>query len=511
MKNTFIIFFVMIFAAACSSKDIDEMVTFGEKQSKTGVKTSTQNYLQTVTVSTVAELTTAIANLTEGTRIIIENNIYSDINLTINAVGSQSNPILIESETLGGVTFDGTSQLKVRGDYISLKGINFPTGDEVFIDEGNYNEYQYCKFDNSTGDISGHVMRLEGTHTSVHHCTFNGKTTSGNYINVIVDENVGSFHKIYRNTFSRPNGSGNGRSAMRIGHGTMATYDAYVLVERNLFDACDGESEIVSVKSSSNYIRNNTFRMCRGHLSLRQGDGSVVEGNFFIGDGAKKCGGIAVRGDRHFIFNNYFSGIRDVEGGVMSFGVADDIDPDRVSAGLPGRKFGLTTNIVVCFNTIMNHKSICDYDFLYGYGSRNRTHVPNNIYMYNNVSDNSSLFANGVSDVQNLVMQSNYFSGKKKNNGGANVISFIMREVQVAGITIPKANSSFKNQSVALPSNPSQPLLAAANFSGRDLNVNKDVFGLARDADKDSGCFELGAAGNRTNEPLSANDAGCGY
>lgn len=512
MRNKILILMMIFTAFAC-----DDDLTVEENNSELSnynLEHSTkagQTYATTIVVTNATELTAAVNQITAGTLIVIKDGTYADVDLDLNVSATQSLPIKIKAENQGGVIFNGTSKLSVTGDYISIEGITFPTSADVINDEGSNNNYQYCLFSNSIGDIDGAVVRLDGQHTNFHHCKFNGKTTSGNYINVSVDQNQGSFHKIYRNYFSRPNGSGNGRSAMRIGHGSMANYEAFVLIERNVFENCDGESEIISVKSSSNYIRNNTFKMCRGHFSLRQGNGSVVEANFFIGDGVKRCGGIAVRGEDHFIFNNYFSGMRDIDAGVINFGVADDIDQNRINKGLPGRQFGLTTNIVVCFNTIMNHKSICDYDFSYGYGSRNRTHPPSNIHLYNNVSDNSVLYANGVSSVSGLDMQSNYFAGKSTNTGGATVVPFTIREVQLAGITVPKANSDFKNISIALPANLSQPSLASGNFSDRDVNISKDIFGLLRDVNKDSGCIELALSGNRTNIPLSANDVGCGF
>ena len=43
------------------------------------------------------------------------------------------------------------------------------------------------------------------------------------------------------------------------------------------FDRCDGEVEIISSKSGGNIYRGNLFLQSRGTLTLRHGDGNLVE------------------------------------------------------------------------------------------------------------------------------------------------------------------------------------------------------------------------------------------
>jgi hypothetical protein len=59
----------------------------------------------------------------------------------------------------------------------------------------------------------------------------------------------------------------------------------FTVLENNLFERCDGDPEYISIKSSCDTIRGNTFRECLGPLSLRHGNGSVVENNFILGNG----------------------------------------------------------------------------------------------------------------------------------------------------------------------------------------------------------------------------------
>ena len=65
----------------------------------------------------------------------------------------------------------------------------------------------------------------------------------------------------------------------------MSLSSGYTIVEHNLFEDCDGDPEIVSIKSSDNIIRHNTFRGSYGTLSLRHGNRNKLESNYFFGNG----------------------------------------------------------------------------------------------------------------------------------------------------------------------------------------------------------------------------------
>ena len=57
----------------------------------------------------------------------------------------------------------------------------------------------------------------------------------------------------------------------------MSLSSGYTVVEFNLFEDCDGDPEIVSVKSCDNIIRHNTFLKSYGTLSLRHGNKRNLE------------------------------------------------------------------------------------------------------------------------------------------------------------------------------------------------------------------------------------------
>ena len=79
--------------------------------------------------------------------------------------------------------------------------------------------------------------------------------------------------------------------AIRIGWSALSLTNGYTVLEYNLFEECDGDPEIVSVKSCKDTVRYNTFRRCQGTGTLRHGDGSVLHDDFFRGEGKYGTGG----------------------------------------------------------------------------------------------------------------------------------------------------------------------------------------------------------------------------
>lgn len=121
------------------------------------------------------------------------------------------------------------------------------------------------------------------------------------------EKNQQNFHRIDHNYFGRRERMGaNGGETMRIGNSIFSRTSSNTVIENNLFERCNGEVEIISVKSSDNIIRRNTFLECEGGLVLRHGNRNLIEGNRFIGNDKPMTGGVRVINAGHKILNNYF-------------------------------------------------------------------------------------------------------------------------------------------------------------------------------------------------------------
>jgi poly(beta-D-mannuronate) lyase len=142
-----------------------------------------------------------------------------------------------------------------------------------------------------------------GSYNRIDHCRMKDKKNSG----VTVVTGIGEHHiRIDHNHFDgRPPGKYNGFETIRPGTGDMTSL--YGIIEDNLFENCDGEGEIISVKSSVVLIRCNTFLNCVGMLSIRHANFVTVDHNFFINSAHKPgVGGVRIHGNDDNVLNNYF-------------------------------------------------------------------------------------------------------------------------------------------------------------------------------------------------------------
>lgn len=171
-------------------------------------------------------------------------------------------------------------------------------------------------------------------------------------------------HNIFRRNTPRQD---NEKETVRIGVSDLCMMSSYTVVENNLFEDCDGDPEVVSVKSCDNIVRNNTFRRCLGTLCLRHGYRNRAEGNIFLGEGKKElydtdsigCGGIRVYGKDHVIADNYMEGL-----------TGNKWDPalaltngDATNSGSASSKHGQPENVVISGNTFAYCASTLEIGF----------------------------------------------------------------------------------------------------------------------------------------------------
>lgn len=104
----------------------------------------------------------------------------------------------------------------------------------------------------------------------------------------------------------------NGHETIRTGGNDLGAsgQSSFTLIEENLLEHCNGEDELMSLKSSDNIVRNNTVLNCRGAICMRLGNRSTASGNFIIAtEEGPAFGGIKLFGFEHRVFNNYFAGL----------------------------------------------------------------------------------------------------------------------------------------------------------------------------------------------------------
>ena len=313
-----------------------------------------------------ADVAAALGKARPGDRIIVENGTYSDLELKWRGHGTAEAPLRIEAETPGGVVFTGSTTLRMAGEWMEISGFDFRDGTPR---SGSVVEFRCsgdvandCRMTDCVIDGYNPVRRdaaysyvlLYGRRNRVDHCTLTGKLNLGVTLIVILDEerNQQNFHRIDHNHFGpRPVYGSNGAETIRVGTSQQAYKSSNTIIEENLFDHCNGEVEVVSIKSSDNIIRRNIFFESEGVLALRHGDRNRVEENIFIGNGKRNTGGIRIVNAGHTVKGNTLFGIA----GERFFSALALMN--AVPNSLPNR-YCLVENVEVTDNTFVDCTNI---------------------------------------------------------------------------------------------------------------------------------------------------------
>lgn len=361
----------------------------------------------TLKVSNYAELKSALESMAPGDIIELQDGVYSGNGLTVSRSGCNERPIIIKAKNKGKAKIEGKLYFTLRNvEYLTFEGLNFnlePVS-SIFKLEGcnniriTQNEFRMKKLtDGQTskwiliGDVWENVV-CNSHHNRIDHNLFDGKYDGGAW--VVIDGAHGTKpgdiskydlidHNHFRNNTPRAD---NEKETIRIGVSDLTPCSAYCTVEYNLFENCDGDPEIVSVKSCDNIVRGNTFRSCLGTVCLRQGSRNTVDGNYFFGEGktvdGNGCGGIRVYGKDHKIINNYFEGLT----GEKWDAACTITNGDAANTSTSWSAHFVPENVTFAFNTFVNNKSDIEIGFTNNdnYGKRpvNCT-IANNVYIQN--------------------------------------------------------------------------------------------------------------------------------
>lgn len=292
---------------ACASKALTEDPGI-VKLPSTGESVSGKQY----TVSSAAEL--SALKLLPGDKVVLKAGEWKNQPLIFKANGTEKEPIILVAEKGGQVMLSGNSTLKIEGNYLVVDGLIFKDGysekDAVVTFSKNTHHSRLTNtrilnYNHPDKTFDYKWISVFGTYNRVDHCELTGKTHQGTTLVVWLSETP-NYHQIDHNYFGpRPDLGVNGGETIRIGTSDWSMYDSYTKVENNIFDKCNGETEIISIKSGHNLISNNLFYECVGTLTFRHGDNSEVANNFFIGNRVKNTGGIRLIGENQNVHNNY--------------------------------------------------------------------------------------------------------------------------------------------------------------------------------------------------------------
>ncbi|ATB27089.1 chondroitinase-B domain-containing protein [Melittangium boletus] len=346
-----------------------------------------------VNVSTAAQLTTALANATAGTTIVLANGTYTKSGaFSLNKSGTASSPITLRAANRGKALISGGAFLQVSGAaYVVIEGLKFTnTGNSaVVIDKSHHVRLTRNTFALTEDGTEVKWLNIKGGgshHHQIDHNDFGHKSDPGPVIAMDGDYStqMTQYDVIEYNHFHDvgPRLS-NGLETIRLGLSSVSLFNAYATVQYNLFENCDGDPEFISIKSGGNAIRYNTIRTSQGQLTARHGNNNSIYGNFILGDGTKAgVGGIRLYGTDHKVYNNYLDKLTDdallIDGGDHDGGpTSGNADASVLS------KHWRVYRAEVVHNTIVNSKS----GLLIG---KSYTHAPVDGKVANNLVRNTT-------------------------------------------------------------------------------------------------------------------------
>ncbi|NRN71366.1 Chondroitinase-B, partial [Kibdelosporangium sp. 4NS15] len=297
-------------ASPCSNSNYGEVKIYGLSVTHDDDQGSGPG--RTVNVANSSQLQSAFGNAQAGDRIVLADGRYTIGKIT-GKNGTASQPITVVAANRGKAVIEDGQLEVLNSSYVTIEGLQWTNSDTLKITGSNNVRLSRNHF-RLTEESSLKWVLIGGAnshHNRIDHNLFEDKHQLGNFITIDGSETQQSQHDLIDHNHFRDIGprAQNEMEAIRVGWSEISQSNGYTVIESNLFENCDGDPEIISVKSNDNTVRYNTFLTSQGTLSHRHGNRGSFHGNFFLGGGKPGTGGIRVYGQDHKIFNNYFEGL----------------------------------------------------------------------------------------------------------------------------------------------------------------------------------------------------------
>jgi poly(beta-D-mannuronate) lyase len=384
------------------------------------------------------------------------------------------------------VVLTGTSKIGISGSFIVVSGLYFKNGNlsgsEVVSFRTSSSDFaDNCRLTNTAiqnynpidNTVDSKWVSLYGKNNKVDHCSFENKNNSGTLLVVWLQSGVVPNHIIDQNYFGYRNSNLdatgaelNGQEIIRVGDSSTSMQTAGVVVSNNFFEHCNGEIEIISNKSCGNLYSNNLFWECHGMLTLRHGNGCIVEGNYFFGNGISGSGGVRIIGENHKVYNNYFDKLRGTD-------ARSAICMVRGKLNSLANEYFQVKNALVTFNTMVD----CSQSFSINYNSGTTYTMPpiGSVIAHNNVYNSTFSNVNVDVDQTDIAMDVTW-----KNNlmNQGKYTNFTYSATQIITGKDPKMSLVNTTTNMYEPVNGS----ALSNYSTTEYpDITIDIRGRSRD------------------------------
>ena len=306
-------------------------------------------FANTIVVTSIAELQKAINDAKAGDIILLKKGVYTaTADILINKAGTKQRPITIAAEESGNteITGSGGFNLQNPASYIIIRGFKFThEASKARCSQGS----SFCQWTQNIFETpgTGDYLTIAGSDHQIDYNTFQNKDSLGKFIAVKgTGSQIAERLWIHHNYFKRHKNQGNrnGAEALQFGLSGFSLSSSNSIIEYNLFEDCDGENELISVKASRVTVRYNTIRNCPAQFTLRHGNFNQVYGNYFI-----NTPGLRIFGDDHLIHSNHFEN--------CSIGINIGNGGAEVADGAPLTSHDRPDRVLIAFNTLVNNKT----------------------------------------------------------------------------------------------------------------------------------------------------------
>ncbi|HAU38963.1 MAG TPA: hypothetical protein DCX07_14775 [Phycisphaerales bacterium] len=461
-------------------------------------------------LSDVAAINKALENAKPGDTILIKNGVYADARIAIPTSGEKDKPIILAAETPGKVTFTGRSRIVLGGKSLHLTGMVFHKnigGTAVEFKAAQHCRLSHTAFNESgdTKSVFAHMVEVgEGSADNrIDHC-YLAKSLS-----MSIGTRTGALriqidHNWFQDIVSR---SSNGQEAVQLlafNEIDAPEHSLFATVEYNLFDGACGDEEILSVKSSGNLIRYNTFlghpTHNKGGLNVRHGHNNRIDSNTFL----RTDYGVRVSGSGNVVINNYIEGVR--------------VGLRLAAGGTNGWAYLPCKDGVFANNTIVNAATGMDVALFFGMkdtktGSSNLVNIyPSGNRIYNNIltaADPNQLVCDRA---ESLAAELNVKRDATANDYRNNIV-FLTKDASEP-IRMPEGFGGFTvaDPKLGKGDGREKPQAGSPALGGGISveQVKEDIRGRPRGAKPDIGCEEVSsiAAPKPHTLPLTAKDVG---
>ena len=345
-------------------------------------------------VNNTRELQQADQAARPGDVILLQAGEWKNANIQLTAKGTEQAPIIYKVNEPGEVQITGLSSLSIGGEWLIIDGWYFTNGNAGKQSVISFRTHStqlanHCRVTNCVIDsyttpkrlVENYWVELQGKYNRLDHCTFLNKQNMGVLVAVMLEneQSRNNFHSIDHNNFGfRIPLASNTGEIIRVGLAEQCESNSNTLIANNSFTNCDGEAEIISIKSGANIIRGNLFTACQGSVVLRHGNNNKVIENVFLGNNKAGTGGVRIINEGNWIVNNYFYQCRG-EGFRAPLCIMNGVPNSPAIRYLP------VTNALVANNTFIECSPMS-----FGEGSdKERSQAPSNVLMLNNLFANT--------------------------------------------------------------------------------------------------------------------------